>query len=102
MTRIELLPAVSDDLDRIIDHLFEYEVRDAPSRIGEIISGLDILLSHPLIGRRYGGANAQGRRELIIGRGARGYVALYQYSAELDTVFVLALRAQREAGYKRP
>ncbi|MBA3904269.1 MAG: type II toxin-antitoxin system RelE/ParE family toxin, partial [Rhodocyclaceae bacterium] len=32
---------------------------------------------------------------------SRGYVALYRYVAEIDTVFVLALRSQREAGYTR-
>ena len=42
-----------------------------------------------------------GKRELIIGRATRGYVAQYCYVAAIDTVFVLALRAQREIGYKR-
>lgn len=37
----------------------------------------------------------------MIGRHARGYVALYRYIAEIDTVFVLALRGQREAGYTK-
>jgi hypothetical protein len=32
---------------------------------------------------------------------ARGYVALYRYVPELDTVFVLAIRGQRKAGYSR-
>jgi hypothetical protein len=40
-------------------------------------------------------------RELVIGRRARGYVALYRYVAELDTVYVLAIRGQKEAGYTR-
>ena len=40
-------------------------------------------------------------RELVIGRRSRGYVALYRYVAEMDTVFVLAIRGQREAGYSR-
>jgi toxin ParE1/3/4 len=40
-------------------------------------------------------------RELVIGRRARGYVALYRYVAELDTVFVLAGRGQKQAGYTR-
>jgi hypothetical protein len=39
-------------------------------------------------------------RELVIGRRARGRVALYRYVAELDTVFVLAIRGQKE-GYTR-
>lgn len=41
------------------------------------------------------------RLEYMIGRHARGYVALYRYIAEIDTVFVLALRGQREAGYTK-
>ncbi|MBK5257691.1 MAG: type II toxin-antitoxin system RelE/ParE family toxin [Vicinamibacteria bacterium] len=39
-----------------------------------------------------------GLRELIIGRGSWGYVALYRYVAESNVVFVLAIRSQREAG----
>jgi toxin ParE1/3/4 len=54
-----------------------------------------VLERNPLIGRP-----ARGEpRELVIGRRARGYVALYRYVAELDTVFVLAIRSQKEAGY---
>ena len=40
-------------------------------------------------------------RELVIGRSSRGYVALYTYLEVMDTVFVLAIRSQREAGYAR-
>jgi hypothetical protein len=40
-------------------------------------------------------------RELLIGRESRGYVALYRFVAAIDTVFVLAVRRQRESGYKR-
>jgi len=39
-------------------------------------------------------------RELVIGKGTRGYVALYRYVPTLDTVFVLAIRGQRDAGYQ--
>lgn len=42
-----------------------------------------------------------GKRELVIRRATRGYVALYRYVAAIDTVFVLAVRAQREDGFKR-
>ena len=100
MTRIESLPGVLDDLDRVFDHLHAHAVSDATSHIANIISALDILAMHPRIGRPFGAAMGHERRELVIGRGVRGYVALYQYAEELDTVFVLALRAQREAGYK--
>jgi plasmid stabilization system protein ParE len=97
MSRIELAPEVGDDLDRIFDHLAHYDAVDAPSRIQEIIQAIDVLKQNPLIGRPV----HADKRELVIGRHSRGYVALYRYVAEVDTVFVLALRSQREAGYTR-
>jgi plasmid stabilization system protein ParE len=95
MSRIELALELTDDFDRILDHLAQYEVEDAPSRIREIIEAIDVLEHNPLIGRPV----ETDKRELVIGRRSRGYVALYRYVAEIDTVFVLALRSQREAGY---
>ena len=38
-------------------------------------------------------------RELIIPFGDSGYVALYRYASETDTVYLLAFRHQKEAGY---
>lgn len=97
MTRVELAPEVGDDFERILDHLMTHEVEDAASRVGDIITAISALERNPQIGRP-----AQNeRRELVIGRGARGYVALYRYVPEFDTVFVLAVRSQREAGYAR-
>lgn len=98
VARVELAPEVADDLGRIFEHLSRYEADDIPTRIREIIAAIDVLACNPLIGRPAG----DGRRELVIGRRARGYVALYRYIAELDVVFVLALRGQREAGYAEP
>ena len=97
MSRIELAPELGEDFDRILDHLARYGVDDAPSRIREIIQAIAVLEHNPFIGRPVDGDN----RELVIGRRARGYVALYRYVAQIDTVFVLALRSQREAGYAR-
>ncbi len=96
MSRIELAPELADDFERIFDHLTQHEIEDAPSRIGEIIRAIDVLEHNPLIGR----PAQDDKRELVIGRRSRGYVALYHYVAEIDTVFVLALRGQKEAGYK--
>jgi hypothetical protein len=45
--------------------------------------------------------DAQRLRELAICQGAHGYIALYRHVIALDTVFVLAIRAQREAGHAR-
>ena len=97
MTRIELAPEVLDDFDRFIDHLARFEEVDVPQRLGEIIQAMEILRHSPLIGRPV----KADRRELLIGRGSRAYIALYRYVLDIDTVFVLALRNQREAGFKR-
>ncbi len=97
MSRIELAPELGDDFDRILNHLVEHEAKDAKSRIEDIVRAIDVLERNPLIGRPV----RADLRELVIGRRARGYVALYRYVTELDTVFVLAIRGQREAGYTR-
>ncbi len=95
MSRIELAPEVGDDFDRILDHLAQYQVENPALRIREIIEALNVLEHNPMIGRP---AN-NNKRELVIGRSSRGYVALYRYLDEIDTVFVLAVRSQQEAGY---
>lgn len=97
MARIEAASEIVDDFDRIFDHLAQFDVTAAPSRIEEILQAVQVLSTSPLIGRP---AN-DGKRELVIGRGSRGYVALYRYVPEVDTVFLLAIRSQREAGYLR-
>lgn len=97
MTRIELAPEVLHDFDRILDHLSRFDVPDAPARIAEITEAIQLLAHSPLIGRKVKG----GKRELVIGRAARGYVVLYRYVSDIDVAFVLALRGQRESGYRR-
>ena len=96
MTRIEMAPEVFDDFDRFFDYIAEFDVGAAPQRIGEILEAIQILSHSPLIGRPV----KDGKRELVIGRSTRGYVALYRYVAVIDTVFLLAMRAQRESGYQ--
>jgi toxin ParE1/3/4 len=97
MARIELAPEIRDDFDRILEHLAEHAVEDAPGRISEIVQAIDVLRHNPIIGRPV----SANTRELVIGRSAHGYVALYRYIDQIDTVFVLAIRGQREAGYAR-
>ncbi len=95
MSAIELAEEVGEDFERILDHLATYQVEHAEQRIRDIIEALDVLEHNPEIGRPV----AAGKRELVIGRRSRGYVALYRYVEEIDTVFVLAIRSQREGGY---
>ena len=70
-------------------------VENPGQRIGEIIIALDVLEHNPLIRRPV----ANGKRELVIGRSTQGYLARYRYVPEIEIVFVLAIRSQREAGY---
>jgi toxin ParE1/3/4 len=94
MARIELTPRVQDDF---LDHVSEHAVEDAPGRLREIIQAIDVLQHNPLIGRPV----SADTRELVVGPRARGCVALYRYLEQIDAVFVLAIRSQREAGYGR-
>lgn len=97
MTRIELAPEVFDDFDRFFEFIAQYAPDSAPQRMGEILDAVQVLTHSPQIGRPVQG----GKRELVIGHASRGYVALYQYVAAIDTVFLLAVRSQREVGFKR-
>ena len=94
MSPIELASEVGDDFDRILDHLAHYQVENPALRIREIIEAINVLEFNPMIGRP---AN-NDKRELVIGRRSHGYVALYRYIVEIDTVFILAVRSQKEAG----
>ena len=95
MPRLVLTDAALGDLERIVAHFRSDESTHADSRTVSILPAIDVLGDNPHIGRRAG----DGRRELVIGREGRGYLALYRYAADIDTVFVLAIRSQREAGY---
>lgn len=98
MATVRYADEVIDDYERILDHLFRHDVDDGPERIAGIRACIAVLESNPLIGRRL----PSGLRELVIGRGTRGYLALYRYSDALDLVTVVAIRAQKESGYPFP
>lgn len=97
MARVEIASEVLDDFDYILEYQAQLQLGDGAARVMEILHAIDALAHNPLIGRPVSG----GKRELVIGRQARGFLALYHYVDEIDTVFVLAIRSQREAGYAR-
>lgn len=98
MARIELARGVFDDFGRFFDHRADFgAASDAPQRINEIIDAVDVPVHSPRIGRKVKG----GKRELVIGRSPRGYLALCRYLPGIDTVFVLAFRSQREGRFQR-
>lgn len=92
MAQVILSEHLERDFDRIFDFLFEHAPQAAAERFESIIAALDVLHASPLIGRPI----EHGKRELIIATGTSGSVALYQYLPQVDIVFVLAVRSQRE------
>lgn len=84
-----------DDLDRLADFLVDTDPVAAGETVDLITEAVAILKRHPLIGRP-----AEDKlRELVVSRGKTGYIALYSYEAEYDTVLILAIRHQRESGF---
>jgi len=72
--------------------------RQAARRAGQAIARQFVLLeTHPDIGRPF--LELPELRELVIGFGDSGYVALYRHEPAADAVYVLAFRHQKEAGY---
>ena len=95
MTGIVFAPRALDDLDRLADFPARSVATVAKSTAPIIIGGLELLRTHPLMGRP-----AEHRlREALISRGRTGYVVLYEYDAAGDSVLILAVRPQRGAGF---
>jgi plasmid stabilization system protein ParE len=61
-----------------------------------IQSAISTLAAHPLVGRRVEGEI----RALIISYGHSGYIALYRFVVAMDEVRMLAIRHQREIGFR--
>lgn len=95
MAAVLYLPGALDDIERLAAFLVESDPSAAAGTKALIESAINILESHPLIGR----PTEPGFRELVISRGRSGYIALYQYDESEDRVVVAAIRHQREAGY---
>lgn len=87
------------DLERIFDFTFARDGPDALEHIAKIRAAVMILEDHPEIGRPT--EPGSSLRELVISHGKSGYVALYEYSIAESLVRVVAIRHQREAGYRR-
>jgi len=83
------------DLERLVAFLSEEEPAAALATYDLLLGALELLRTYPSIGRPVD----DFLRELVISRGATGYLALYEFDARADRVVVLALRHQREAGY---
>ena len=95
MAVISYAPRAASDLQRLVDFLAASDSSAAAQTAELIISAVEALQHHPLLGRPV----ESGFRELVISRGRSGYLALYRYNEARDRVLVLTIRHQREAGY---
>lgn len=96
MPQIIFAPAAIRDMQRLRDFL-RPKNPDAARRVGEAIrKGVQVLGSHPRMGRLIENLPEQ-YREWPIDFGDSGYVA--QYRIDADMVIILAVRHQKEAGY---
>jgi plasmid stabilization system protein ParE len=88
------------DLERPSAFLLETDPQASINTAALIFNALEVLVQHPEIGRKV----HFGQRELVISRGRSGYLALYRFLLHIDLflgqVLMLAVRHQRESGYK--
>ena len=96
MAELVYAPQALADLERLSDFLLETDPQAAHDTAILIFEALEILVQHPEMGRKV----HLGQRELVISRGRTGYLALYRFLPHIDRILVLALRHQRESGYK--
>lgn len=83
------------NLARAFEFLAERDRVAAAASASVIREAVDILASHPLIGREIGGE----LRELVISYGHTGYIALYRFVPARNQIRILAIRHQRELDY---
>ncbi len=97
MPRVIVTAGAARGLKRCREFLAERNP-GAAGRAGEAIAKHLLLLeTTPEIGRPF--PERAELRELLIGFGASGYAVLYRYVPAEDTVYLLAFRHQKEAGY---
>ncbi len=97
MPRLIFAPAAVRDLRRLRDFL-QLKDSEAARRAGEAIrQGVKLLGDYPRMGRMLDDLPEQ-YREWPIDFGDSGYITLYR--VDTDVVTILAIRHQKEAGYK--
>ncbi len=96
MARLSYSARALADLVRLTDFLAESDPSAAAATADLIEEAITLLRRHPLIGR----PAEHGLRELVISRGRTGYIALYAFEEAEDVALILAIRHQREAGYR--
>lgn len=97
MPRVIVTEGAAHGLERCRLFLLEMNPNAAKRAAQAIEHQFSLLRAEPQIGRPFD--DLPELRELIIPFGDSGYVALYRFDENTDSVYVLAFRHQREAGY---
>jgi plasmid stabilization system protein ParE len=95
--RLIWTPNALDNVDRLHRWLVSKDADAASRAVAAIREGVRILAKSPHIGRPAEDMDPE-YREKLIGFGNSGYVILYRLDGE--TVALLAVRHQKEAGYQ--
>ncbi|UZE15670.1 type II toxin-antitoxin system RelE/ParE family toxin [Pseudomonas sp. B21-054] len=97
MPRLILTAGAGEGLERCRRFLLEKDPQVTRRAAQAIEQQLMRLETDPHVGRPVD--DMPELRELVIAFGDAGYVALYRFVPAEETVYVLAFRHQREAGY---
>lgn len=90
MVKIVFSDGAIQDIYRLTYFLLETYPEVAVDTGEIIIDGLQVLVTHPLIGVK----NEEGLRRLVISRGRSGYIAIYDYDQLNECVLVMAIKHQ--------
>ena len=97
MPRVVITEGAVQGLERCRLFLAEKNPQAAVRAGQAIVQQFALLETEPEIGRPFD--DSPELRELIVPFGDSGYVALYHHEVKSDSVYVLAFRHQKEAGY---
>jgi len=97
LSRLVVTPGAVRGLERSRQFLAQKSPSASRRAAQAIIRQFEVLTIQPGVGRPL--EDEPGLRELIVSFGDSGYVALYRYEQQSDTVFILAFRHQKEVGY---
>lgn len=95
--QVRYTKAAKQDLLRLYEFLVESDIEAARRALDAIQKSIDLLQHFPFTCRKASPDNPF-LREMVIGFGDGGYVALFEIEAE-NIVTILAVRHQREEDY---
>jgi plasmid stabilization system protein ParE len=95
--QVRYTKAAKQDLLRLYEFLVESDIEAARRALDAIRKSIDLLQDFPFTCRKASPDNPF-LREMVIGFGDGGYVALFEVEAE-NIVTILAVRHQREEDY---